>query len=70
MIGEVLGKGAFSTVRLAVSKSTNKKWAGNDVIEVTVTSILCSCYVHVAVHVDDGKDGGYNEEKKENERIA
>ena len=26
-MGDILGKGAFSTVRLATSKVTNKKWA-------------------------------------------
>jgi hypothetical protein len=63
MIGEVLGKGAFSTVRLAVSKTTNKKWAGSNTIEVhfhvTVTVII-----HVTVY--DDKDNDDNDDNDDN----
>lgn len=47
MIGEVLGKGAFSTVRLAVSKTTNKKWAGDNVILFMFTCIVVFVFMVV-----------------------
>ena len=66
MIGEVLGKGAFSTVRLAVSKTTNKKWAGKTIIHVTV-HVTIRVIIHVIIDVDD-EDGVMI--RKTKERIA
>jgi hypothetical protein len=63
MIGEVLGKGAFSTVRLAVSKTTNKKWAGDNIIDVTV-----HITIPVIIGVDDDDDEGYDMEEKDGDR--
>lgn len=64
MIGEVLGKGAFSTVRLAVSKTTKKKWAGNNIISVHVHVHI---HMRVAIYVDDGEDEGYGKREREGE---
>jgi hypothetical protein len=69
MIGEVLGKGAFSTVRLAVSKTTNKKWAGNTIIDV---HLHVTATVHVAMHViiDVDNEDGVMIRRRKKERIA
>lgn len=64
MIGEVLGKGAFSTVRLAVSKTTNKKWAGDNIIDVHVHVHV---HMRVTIYVDDGEDEGYGKREEEGE---